>query len=1173
MIENIIIKSLKSIFAILAIVFAFTSYQSQATHLRGGEITWRCAPNGGWIFTFRVYSDCGGAVSINQNANTQILRLENYPTTGATLNMTATRLPGLAGTRDISPQCFNPAWSWRCNATGTPPFTGGAICPPQFTPCTWNGQSFGAVAEFVWETQPIMLTGTPPAAGWNVRWNECCRNNSVNVTGASGQQGWFRSTMYAKPNPAGGSFNASTCYDNSPVFLEPPVAAICVGDTYTYSPLAGDPDLDPIEYSFATGLGSNGNPLNFAAGYSATSPFPSGSPNGPTTINPITGNITVIQLNNTNEGNYLLVVKVSSYCAGVLIAEVYRDIQVSLVNCTKIPGNNLVNSAPVISLSPLNSTPYTFIGNDIEVDVIAGDTIWFNMVAEDFDFLPNFLPQSIKFEAVGDQVGANFTSETNCATPPCATMIPFGGQTGYTNFAVNRITFRWITDCAHLASGGSNCSPALTNEYFFTLKMTDNYCPVPAVSITNVRVKVNRSPDSPPSIQCITADPSGGYNIQWTAPSDTGYNFNYYVIFSSPGPNGPFTPIDTIFGYNNTSFTTPVLPPGVNWFQVGANMGCNFISLSDTAGALNLNLVASPPPGAPLGAGNEIAELTWNIPIVGYTGDYEVHQETPTGSNNWTLLATTPDTFYTDMINACGVDVAFQVKLPASGLAVCVTSSNEPSEFFSDETNNDTLVVEAASVLPSGEVELSWMPTTEGDVIKYYIMKLDVPSSNWLIIDSVDVPNTSYVTTGSNAPAEIEYYKVISIDSCGNISNDVVVQEHNTLRLTTFVSVCEGTNRIIWNPYEAWESTGELAGYAIYADIIGPGGTTPNVLIYSGGPNDTVFVQSTFEPESEYCYVVEAMYIDSTRSARSHPVCVNPGVPNKSQILYIAYADVELDGIKTEIFYDGGADIKEIKLLRANAPQGPYYLLNSFPKANNPPFVHSFTDFNVDVRQRYYYRAETVDSCDARDTISNIASNIVLRGKAERNDRNQIFWTPYIQFDGFVSEYEIYRGEAMDGSFALQPETALGTDTIFFDNIRDLAAENNVFCYFVRAIEISNGQAIPPGFGPFTARSNRICVTHEAKVFIPNAFRPGSPNPENRKFGVKSNYIDEARFNMKIFNRWGQLVFETNDPTEGWDGTYQGSEAPTGVYMYVLNYATKNGGLIQDERGNVTLIR
>jgi gliding motility-associated-like protein len=235
--------------------------------------------------------------------------------------------------------------------------------------------------------------------------------------------------------------------------------------------------------------------------------------------------------------------------------------------------------------------------------------------------------------------------------------------------------------------------------------------------------------------------------------------------------------------------------------------------------------------------------------------------------------------------------------------------------------------------------------------------------------------------------------------------------------------------------------------------------------------------------------------------------------------------------------------------------------------------VHSFTDFNVDVNQQYYYRAETVDSCDARDTISNIASNILLRGKAERNDRNQIYWTPYSEFDGRVAEYEVYRSNQLNGGYELLPETVSGTDTLYFDNIRPLAEDDNTFCYYVRALEGENTLPIPAGFGPFSARSNRICLTQEAKVYIPNAFRPGSPSPENRIFAVKSNYIDTERFSMKVFNRWGELVFESSDPAIGWDGTFNGSEAPTGVYSYVISFATKNGGLLQDERGSITLIR
>lgn len=71
-------------------------------------------------------------------------------------------------------------------------------------------------------------------------------------------------------------------------------------------------------------------------------------------------------------------------------------------------------------------------------------------------------------------------------------------------------------------------------------------------------------------------------------------------------------------------------------------------------------------------------------------------------------------------------------------------------------------------------------------------------------------------------------------------------------------------------------------------------------------------------------------------------------------------------------------------------------------------------------------------------------------------------------------------------------------------------------------------------------------------VWLPNAF---SPNGDllNPKFGVISqcNLVD---FSMKLYTRWGELVFETNDYNAMWDGTYKGKTVPLGMYMYVLEF-------------------
>jgi gliding motility-associated-like protein len=58
----------------------------------------------------------------------------------------------------------------------------------------------------------------------------------------------------------------------------------------------------------------------------------------------------------------------------------------------------------------------------------------------------------------------------------------------------------------------------------------------------------------------------------------------------------------------------------------------------------------------------------------------------------------------------------------------------------------------------------------------------------------------------------------------------------------------------------------------------------------------------------------------------------------------------------------------------------------------------------------------------------------------------------------------------------------------------------------------------------------------------------------------------------RIYNRWGALVFETSDRTQGWDGTYKGSIQPKEVYHYVLDVEYANNTKFQ-KRGDITLLR
>ena len=86
---------------------------------------------------------------------------------------------------------------------------------------------------------------------------------------------------------------------------------------------------------------------------------------------------------------------------------------------------------------------------------------------------------------------------------------------------------------------------------------------------------------------------------------------------------------------------------------------------------------------------------------------------------------------------------------------------------------------------------------------------------------------------------------------------------------------------------------------------------------------------------------------------------------------------------------------------------------------------------------------------------------------------------------------------------------------------------------------------------------------------VPNAFSPNGDGV-NDVFYVKGFGI--SRFNIKVFNRWGQLVFESNDPKIGWDGKFKGTVQSMDAYAYVVNIEFSDGTRA-NRTGNVTLLR
>lgn len=99
--------------------------------------------------------------------------------------------------------------------------------------------------------------------------------------------------------------------------------------------------------------------------------------------------------------------------------------------------------------------------------------------------------------------------------------------------------------------------------------------------------------------------------------------------------------------------------------------------------------------------------------------------------------------------------------------------------------------------------------------------------------------------------------------------------------------------------------------------------------------------------------------------------------------------------------------------------------------------------------------------------------------------------------------------------------------------------------------------------------SMTICVQEDTSIFVPDAFSPNGDGVNDILYARAGGYKE---FSFIVFNRFGQLIFESTESNKGWNGNLHGKEAPQGVYVYYVKSITKDNNVII-KKGDVTLVR
>lgn len=107
-----------------------------------------------------------------------------------------------------------------------------------------------------------------------------------------------------------------------------------------------------------------------------------------------------------------------------------------------------------------------------------------------------------------------------------------------------------------------------------------------------------------------------------------------------------------------------------------------------------------------------------------------------------------------------------------------------------------------------------------------------------------------------------------------------------------------------------------------------------------------------------------------------------------------------------------------------------------------------------------------------------------------------------------------------------------------------------------------------------TDTARKVLIGGSSTVYyIPNAFSPDGDEFNNTFQPVFTQGFDPMNFELRIFDRWGEVLFESHDASAGWDGSYSGQPVPSGMYVWQIVFHSPNDGKAQQLQGHLSLLR
>ncbi|MDZ4668741.1 MAG: PKD domain-containing protein [bacterium] len=454
----------------------------------------------------------------------------------------------------------------------------------------------------------------------------------------------------------------------------------------------------------------------------------------------------------------------------------------------------------------------------------------------------------------------------------------------------------------------------------------------------------------------------------------------------------------------------------------------------------------------------------------------------------------------------------------------------------------------SASVANDEEVSFKFLKSLEPDLDHYQIAYNYVGSVPSQIRHVYNLQDTLQSFLNLNTLRYNYSYRLTSVDACKNVS--LADEVHTTIELKA--TGVENAVDLAWTPYIGWDS---VQFYTIYK----LDEQTKNFRkIGQVRGKELVFTDTQIYCHKVHYYKVKGEFgsIESTSDTAAAIPIFKAFTPSTRALraTVAGNTNVLIQWFKRQYYYPFSYVLK-----RTSAdPRAP---IKTIVKSSADSF---YVDLDVDVeRYSYSYVVYLRDDCGGLSEPSNKAKTILLSVNVEKNDKliedPDISWNAYENWGSGVERYEVYfyndsfgEKELITTRFA-QDTLATKHDYINFNQ--------DDYCYQVVAYQKDSNWV--------ESWSNIACMSTEPRLYAPNAF---TNNGDKLNDGFLLTGVFVKSFNLQIYDRWGNRLFETNDMNKAWDGTYNGELVQPDVYVYIATgYGRK--GKYKTLKGNVTLLR